>query len=490
MQNSKLDHNVDKEIWETIKNLKEEQLLSGYDFFPLLLRYPLSQVLGRVKRLELGSPEEKVFEYESLFDFQFKNAKPTLENFSSIKKTKFRVFINKIKKNVGIKKNVKLPCNSIFVPLYSNRIEGVCTKLSIKENLVIGETENPIKFNHVFYPFKNELKNFRPDISTIQNVYEKLEEYLKFKGYIIDKYSKVILYNSISRIYRDIEIVSKAFQKLSPKLIVLFKDTYSPYLLFSLLAPKYGTKIVLLQHGLDCENYFLDDVYTGNVIVWGDYRKNRYKRDSEFQAKISVLGNPNYDHVNRISLKHSQCKNWLWITRPHHSPFCYSFSRKTKEGLDILKDLIDLSKKFSADVLIKPHDNDYSDLYQNYIDRHENGNVKVVSNGLNNALENVDLVICEDSTAIIDAMINGKLIILVHFADSDPTLPIKLFDAAPIARNKDELEKAINKILSLNDDDLLELQRKQDNFIEYCVGTIGGNSIEQTVNHIYSIIND
>ena len=153
-----------------------------------------------------------------------------------------------------------------------------------------------------------------------------------------------------------------------------------------------------------------------------------------------------------------------------------------------MKAVSGLLKKYDAGLQIKPHSNDFVELYKTHIDLHDNLNVKISTSDLDHALAAVDLVICEDSSAIIDVMLKGKLVIMAHFADSEPTLPVKIFDVVPIARNEEELDNAVKEILALDEDKLSSLQKKRDEFIEYCVGTITMDSTSKTIEKIYQIM--
>jgi hypothetical protein len=491
MRISKSSHESDRKIWDTIKDLKEDDLLSGYEFFPLLLRYPLSKVLGRVKRLELDSVEEKAFEYWSLQELQFNTSQSLNYNtsYGNKRKNVSNRFLRKARKILRDSHEKNFPINKVFIPVYSDRIEEICSELSRQETLIIAEKESPANFEHLAYPYKNKLKSYSVSREKIIVVYNRLTNYLNNNGYRLDNFSQRTLFEAVDTIFKDIQYVKDVYEKLSPKLILLFKDTYSPYQTFSLLAQRYNSKVILLQHGQDCETYFLDDVYTKNVIVWGEYRRDRYLRDSQFKAQFTVIGNPIYDNVFRIPLKKQFGKNWLLITRPHHSSFCYPYSRKVKEGYDILKVVAKVSENFKANLTIKPHPNDFKAPYQDFIKlQKNNSSIFLRNDSLKKIFEDIDLVISEDSSGIVDAMIYGKPVIVAHFANSEPTLPFNKFDAAPIVRNEKELENAVEKILSMDTGSVTKLQANQDKFIEYCAGPVGSNNTERIIKKIYSIL--
>lgn len=238
----------------------------------------------------------------------------------------------------------------------------------------------------------------------------------------------------------------------NPQALLVFADTHTPLQEYVAVANRQGIPTVLLQHGLDCEQFCLNDVQSAVVAVWGSARKKRYEAESQRRpVRIEVTGNPEYDQLRLPTQLCAGGDRWLWATRPHGPHKCLSPSRSPHEGLDILAALLAALKQHKpAQLMIKPHPLDYIDLYATQIEQHGLGDrVTINRDPLLSVLPQADIVISEDSTAALEAMCFGKIVVHAHFAASPPVLPLADYAAALPAYSSESLALALGRARSL-----------------------------------------
>ena len=272
-----------------------------------------------------------------------------------------------------------------------------------------------------------------------------------------------------------------------PQALLIFSDNHHPMQAYVQVAKRMGIPTALLQHGLDCEHYCLDEAYASTIAVWGEARRQRYQQQSVSQPdQIWVTGNPEFDHLRLPEQLDLSGNYWLWVTRPHRPEKCFSPSRTPQEGLDILAALANALKRSpTARLLIKPHPYDYADRYQAFIDEQGLGDrIEIVQSNVQSLLAGASCVISEDSTAGLEAMFFGKVLIHAHFAFSKPTLPFVPFGAALPGYSADLLEDSLERaaqLTAIEQESLLEGQRR---FIQDYAGACDGKAHQR----IFSLI--
>ncbi|MBD1823571.1 hypothetical protein H6F51_13870 [Cyanobacteria bacterium FACHB-DQ100] len=268
----------------------------------------------------------------------------------------------------------------------------------------------------------------------------------------------VVLRAQLAQLFLRTEQIDRELSLLRPAAILVFADNHFPVQSYVLAARKQGIKSIMLQHGLDCEHYCLDEAYADIISVWGKSRLQRYQTQSSWQPEqIQVNGNPEYDS---FSLPHqidlAGCY-WLWATRPHCPEKCYSPSRHPQEGIQILEALLTaLARLPQARLVIKPHPLDQIDLYQSYLDEHCLADrVAISTESVRSLLPEATVVISEDSTIGLEAMFFGKIVIHAHFAASEPVLPLVQYGAALPGYSPQMLQTALQTLEQLSDTQLL-----------------------------------
>lgn len=266
---------------------------------------------------------------------------------------------------------------------------------------------------------------------------------------------------------------------MRPHIVLVFTDNHTPSQEYVAIANQRGIPTVMVQHGLDCEQYCLNDAYAHTVAVWGNARKQRYEKESQQQPTlIQITGNPRYDP---LSLPQQLCpggNQWLWVTRPHGPEKCCLPSRSPREGLDILTAILGaLKQNESAQLTIKPHPFDYADLYALEIEKQQlSDRVHITHDPLDTLLTQFDAVISEDSTAAMEAMFFGKIVIHSHFAASAPVLPLVAYGAALSGHHPDALQASLSQVSALTAQQRSDMLQAQRNFIDDYAGPLDGQA--------------
>jgi hypothetical protein len=274
--------------------------------------------------------------------------------------------------------------------------------------------------------------------------------------------------------------VKKDLARVRPDAVLVPSDNTPPFSALVHAARAADIPVIMLQHGLDCERYYLDDAYATHIASWGAYRRERYEKDSEFApTQIYEIGNPFYDDPSLEALKGPGVQGrWLWVTRPHVSEKCYAPSRRQDEGLEIFDALADaLVTCPETHLHIKCHAFDYADQYEELIrERGLEPRINVVTGAIMHLLGEAQVVISEDSTAGMDAMLLGKPLVHAHFAESEPVMPFAEGGAAVSAFSHEGLVEAMSIATQLSESDLKTMQDKQNAFLDYAAGPRDGNA--------------
>lgn len=322
----------------------------------------------------------------------------------------------------------------------------------------------------------------REDITFVSRLHGAVETGLASFGIRLLEQDAILLEYEIAEIVQRIKHTRATLEMVRPQALLSFVDNHSPILEYVLISRMMDIPFIMLQHGLDCEPYMLDEAYAAAIAVWGKSRAERYRSNSTFQPQsIEVVGNPEYDDrrpPTEIELKGSV---WLWMTRPHASRKCYLPSRWPDEGIllfDALADAMDREKEVR--LVIKPHPFDYREIYaQRAKDRGIAHRVTLTTSTLEELLPNSRIVICEDSTAGLDAMFWGKTLVHAHFAAVPPMLPFVQYGAALPGFSKEQLIDSTKKatLLSKNERDrMLEGQRA---FMHDFAGPVDGRATDR-----------
>lgn len=299
-----------------------------------------------------------------------------------------------------------------------------------------------------------------------------------------------LLLQQVVNITRMVGVVDQELEILSPDAILVHGDNHPPHQVYVLIARKKGIPAIMLQHGLDCEHYCLDEAYASDIAVWGPERLERYREKSTFQPQINVTGNPAYDHLRPPTEIDTSGAFWLWLTRPHSPDKCYAPSRLPSEGLSILRALLKiLETNPSRYLVIKPHSFDDHEFYSQEVEKVGMcGQVKVTDSAIPNLVSDATVVITEDSTAGMEAMFWGKSIVHAHFSGSLPTMPFVSYGTALAAFSPEEMETSLAKAERLTSAEKERICKAQRRFLSDFAGPCDGKAGDRVAGFIKGVL--
>jgi hypothetical protein len=279
---------------------------------------------------------------------------------------------------------------------------------------------------------------------------------------------------------------------LKPHAVLVPVDNAPPFMETTLVARRRGISVIMLQHGLDCERFYLDDAYASHIATWGRYRRERYERDSVHQPScLRDVGNTRYEHVDKaVGSIATSPGRWVWVTRPHRPEKCYAPSRRVDEGLRIFDALVEaLRETPSAVLIIQCHTFDYPELYERRIAECGLGErVQVSREAIWPILASADVVISEDSTAGLDAMLLGKCLVHAHLSGAPPVMPFADMRAALPGFSHQDLVGAMRRASELSDADRVTMQRRQTEFLDFAVGPRDGKAANRFCEFVAEVL--
>jgi hypothetical protein len=365
-----------------------------------------------------------------------------------------RSVVTLCKLKINLKKTV------CYIPQYARPVHSLCSKL-FNDDKFMCVTRDVDVANRFVYPLRIEKK--KSFVLFVDNLYKAILRGLENNGIVLELQDEKELSLQIQELG---DLFVKAKQELNtvkPDLILCYSDESLPQMCYVLLAKRLSIKTISVQHGLDCESFYLDEPYADYMLLWGSWRKVRYEKSKNiFNSKVEVLGNPEYDKFQNMSSDAVEGKYWLYVTRPHTSDKCYSPSRLETEGIDILKDLLKILKDYPDEkLIIKPHPYDYVEDYKMIISESGISNQIEISNKPPIDLyAGARLVISEDSTAGLEAIMCERPLLHVHYASSPYTIPFQEYGVALFAANSMELRQMLERFIDKGYNYEIEINKK------------------------------
>jgi hypothetical protein len=481
---------IDQFAWQAIRTWPVaagfDPICDGLDF-EQLTRWSLWDKVGRAIRAETD-PEAFRLEEKTVVHRDWYSDTVNQRSSSPLGSFKPLVFLSRLKEKAAIFRGRGVAQKqaedwlgwsrpAIYIPHPSARLERAAAGLMGRGFPVIVSDPTELVGYAGAHHFQRADRKNRHDTKVARRLHAAVSTGLNKQGISLLPYDSKLLFHQIEDQLLRIDRATDALAFFSPAALLLHGDNHAPYQEYVAVARCQGIPTMTFQHGLDCERYYLDDVYASTIAVWSENRRARYEKDSGRQPAMRVTGNPAFDHISSLPGKIDPIGEYmLWITRPHTSKFCYSPSRQPKEGLAILDALLDtLAKSPRRRLIVKAHPQDYRTLYRDRIDERDLTDRAAVSGSdLKSLLPNAKIVISEDSTGGLDAMLQGKILIHAHFAESAPVLPFCHYGAALPGFSKEMLAESLEKAEFLSSSELEEMLAGQRLFINHFAGELDG----------------
>lgn len=482
---------IDLLAWKSIKMLSGSYsglFYNGYDLGELS-RWFLWSKVGRALRA-VSDSESFAFE-ETLISHKerYKGDKPFVvasrinEQPQDLYKKLKRILYKKLLVHSIGKYNRRKQGPMVYIPYPSKRLEKMVSILNtIGIHTMINTPVNWPGYSkaEVIAP---PSANTRRDSDTAEQIHAVISKGLERQDIQMLNYDSSLLLDELRQQISLLHVAEREIEIYSPDAVIVHGDNHSPYQEYVAAARKIGIPSITFQHGLDCERYYLDDAFASAIAVWSELRSSQYQQNSQRQPElIKVTGNPGFDHITSLPTRMQTAgKYWLWATRPHASFLCYSPSRKPKEGIDILNALMNsLENNPKARLVIKPHPNDYTSLYRDKIMLSSISDRIIVSDeDLDSLIRDAQVVISEDSTAGLEAMLAGKILIHSHFSKFPPVLPWVNFGAALPGFTAIDLDESLSRFQYLSTLELETMLEGQKLFISRYAGPLDGKGTKR-----------
>lgn len=315
------------------------------------------------------------------------------------------------------------------------------------------------------------------------DLYQAMVSGLKAHQVTLLEADQALLWQQLQQQQQHLQAVASELAMLRPAGIFVFSDNHYPSQEYVAVAQRDGIPAIMLQHGLDCEQFCLEEAYASTIAVWGEARQRRYQQFSHRQPIISVTGNPEYDHLRLPDRLDPSGQYWLWVTRPHAPHKCYAPSRHPNEALAILDAVLKALRSVpDARLVIKPHPIDCIGAYQARLANEPLASrVEISSQSLHTLFPQASTVITEDSTAGLEAMFWGKPLVHAHFTASKPAVPFVEYGAALPAYSDEMLQAALDRSQTLTPPEQEQLLQAQRYFLQDFAGPCDGQAAQRVV---------
>ena len=335
--------------------------------------------------------------------------------------------------------------------------------------------------NQPWFPIETILSNKLNDNHKI--FLKKYNELISSKSFQdLFKYGEILIWNQLKNIFEElstspyipnyldlIDSIHRKFSDSKPKAIFLPYETGPIALAFISVARKFAIKTVGIQHAAihkDNPMYsfhnFLDDEnphgfpLPDRLLLFGEFSKNVLIEQGYPSEKLVVFGNPHFFNLEQIKnaldqlqlrKKYSIGKNKkviLFATGKLQE--YYITYGKLNFDTQVWNYLLEnFSDSKTYEIILKPHPNENTLVYQNLLQKTENTNARIIDGDIFELIYTSDLIISIFSSFMLDALCFNKPIIRVKFNDEEPILPYDDYSVI-LSSSLENLKSNINKL--------------------------------------------
>ena len=277
-----------------------------------------------------------------------------------------------------------------------------------------------------------------------------------------------ILHNELQMLFTDlfptlvtfIMWADKNTQRLSPDLLVLMEDTSPLHKTLCNVAKRRGIPILMLQHGAysDWSPFPAMPFCSDKQAVWGVIPQEQHILRGKSRESQIVTGNYKFDPIARgYSVEKERICRKLGITPLKRTVvvattwYANIFVGYTPESYErCISWTLEALKHFPQEqVVVKLHPT-YHQAYRDIVAAIVNEvgiHAPITKDYLRELLSICDLLICENSTVGLEAMILGKPVVTLKIDDL-PQIPYERYGAALSVSTAEEIVPAIDAALN------------------------------------------
>lgn len=347
-------------------------------------------------------------------------------------------------------------------------------KQSLEDRLLAYKNKLPLLFINS--------KNTKPNKLSISNIITTMSDYgnyLSIEERILGKNIIKYLKGTLPKLVQNIVEAQRVFAYTKPSLFISTHDPSSQSLTYILLAQKFNILTLSLQHGLAMHP--LEWNFKGDLIAcWGKIGESFIQSHNPFNnKKIVITGFPKIDELlikTRQAKKQTNLQKQslnLSIILTIYTPFeehTTKFLHELYSSLNKIFQPVEVSIRFHAGQNIE----DCKRLAEFY-------KIPTIVNSkisLDQFIQNSDVVICWDTTAIIWAMLYQKPLFHTSPLWGKGIYPTSKYKAAWIPQNAEDLVNKINQLVD-NFSIVREIIPGQKKFLEDFAGPLDGKSSDR-----------
>lgn len=465
--------------WHAFPSIKELISVEGINFgkvFELYLIDPILRILKKERVVEEREKDRMAF-FKNIF-------------FSPIESLKlfFYFFIYYLKKNLISKKELKNPVwflarhHSLFklLPLFKlmkkNKIDfQILIWASSKEEWLF-LFKNNLNFQILGKTRNQELmikskKKTRKLLSNWQKIKKEklLEIFLKKQGLTdfkkpIESYLAKFLQRYAFNFCQGVFEAKEEIKRIKSSLFVSTNDLNPTASIFVYTCRKNKIPTLMLQHGMIC-NFPLSNFISDKIGAWGDYTKEvLVKKLKRNPTSIVVTGHPFFDQ----EYPHYQYKPKFEGLKKKEKAvgILTTIYGDPKKEAEILKKLIKTLAGFEkVKIRIRTHPGQEIALVKDFVNKKR---LKAKINepiSLKEFINNQDLILTQDTTAGLEAILLGKPLIYLNLVGRKDTMPYAKFGAAVGVYKISELPPKLKRLLKSRERQET-MQEAQKRFIE------------------------
>lgn len=378
--------------------------------------------------------------------------------------------------------NAMVDCvNSVATELISRQLTVIPITSDPKIAKRSKGTCPPIGYSR-FYGIADEVecnRIWRQNVNRLRAAIEILKQYsIKLVSNNIDtqRLQKYLL-NCMKQTIRDIIAMDNMYSSLNPDVVIMGSDSHKLGRISALISARRTWATLVLQHGAPMLPHAYVPVYSKWIAVWGESFKDWFLRHEVPKEKIIVTGCPRFDSY--VPKQKSEAKRKIvWLTTPAIDDIikrCFDY---------IMPVLVDLNLEF----VIKTHPSEPTGVYKDLIANSGYLNSSVVPNAkINEIINKGDIVFCLNSTAGIEAVALGGLILVIQIEGIPNSIAYDRYGIAKLINEGSNVLNDINELVGFSNSN--EYAENVKAFVNDHLGLLDGKSAERVCDFVVEIGN-
>ncbi len=263
-----------------------------------------------------------------------------------------------------------------------------------------------------------------------------------------------IFCHKLPRISCNVDLLNRFFKQKKISQMIFRNDHREFEKTCILSGRKHGVKSMVVQHGILAECNGHNHLWADRMAVWGPASIDWYKKYGNDPRKLTVTGNPNFDHL--VSWKPSMTKSELCKKvdlNPSKKIVLYVTQQINKFSSFWTDDLFYVMSEDICDVLKNSSDYELlikADPYESVLPYQKILNQSGITNGaavrdfaIHEILPHCDVVVTLDSTVGLEAMFFNKPLVTYNLIGREDRIPFYKYGAAFRVKSKEELYQVL-----------------------------------------------